>query len=86
MSTELDEAIASIVSRTILSAQDVSDLLLFHDDPEGLAAIDRGYRAAGRMPDKSTWDVFMEALTPVSEVAAKILPIIQVVTALVPVL
>lgn len=82
----LEEAVANIVSRGVFSAQDVSDLLLFWDDPEGLAAIDRGYRAAGRMPDKSAWEVFEQELSQVSDVAAKVAPILGIVVALVPIL
>lgn len=81
-----DEAVAVIVMRTPLTADDIGDLLDAAGDPGALATLVRVYDREGRAPDRSHWQTFADVLGQVAGVAQKVAPIVSVVMALAPLL
>ena len=81
-----DDAIAEIVSLSGLTPDDVNDL----SDPalsvDELAALIDGYKAAGKVASRSVWDVLLEIMGKVVELAPIVGNLVQAVQVIYPLL
>lgn len=78
-----EEAIAQIVATTPLEENDVRGIMAC--SPEGIAALVEGYRVAGVVNERATWDKILDVLRQVSEVASIVAPIEGAVAGLIPI-
>ena len=80
-----DDAVARIRSKTPLTEEDVKDILASADAPDAsdeLKAKIRLLESLGRAPDRSGWQVFVDEMSTVSDVAAKVAPIVALLGAI----